>query len=58
MTKNKDRIMYSDPEDRIFNCVIADISIVLGETTLTRSISDSMGTVVRYPHHTPLQWTE
>ena len=35
--------MVSDPEDRIFNRVISDISIVLTETTL--SISDSIETI-------------
>ena len=33
---------YSDPEDQIFNCVILDVSTILGETTLT--ISDSIKT--------------
>ena len=36
------RLMYSDPEDRNFNRVISDISVVLRETTLT--ISDSIET--------------
>ena len=34
--------MYSDPEDRIFNRVISDISVVPRETTLT--ISDCIET--------------
>ena len=33
---------HSDPGDRVFNCVISDISIVLRETTFT--ISDSIQT--------------
>ena len=35
-----ERVRYPDPEDRIFNHVISDISVVLRETTLT--ISDSI----------------
>ena len=33
------------PEDRIFDHVISDISVLLRETTLSLSISDSLGTV-------------
>ena len=33
-------LRYLDPEDRTFNRVISDISVVLGESTLT--ISDSI----------------
>ena len=35
-------LRYPDPEDRIFNHVISDISVELRETTLT--ISDSIET--------------
>ena len=35
-------LRYPDLEDRVFNRVISDISVVLGETTLT--ISDSVET--------------
>ena len=38
----KQLLKYSDPEDRIFNRVISDISVVLRETILT--ISDSVET--------------
>ena len=38
----RSEFQVSDPEDRIFNRVIPDISVVLRETTLT--ISDSIET--------------
>ena len=39
--------MYSDPEDRIFNRVISDISVVPRETTLTISYSIKTGSPVK-----------
>ena len=35
-------LRYPDPEDRILNRVISDISVVLRETALTTCISDSI----------------
>ena len=42
-----DKILrYSDPENRIFNRVFSDISVVLMETTLTISESIDTGSVI------------
>ena len=41
---SKDHSTYLDPEDRIFNRVITDISVILRETNLT--ISDSIETEI------------
>ena len=43
-----DKIRFSYPEDRIFNRVISDISIVLRESTLTISDSTETGTPLHY----------
>ena len=43
-------LTYPDPQDRIFNRVISDISVMLRETTLT--FSDSIGTVSSSPVET------
>ena len=39
-------LSHPDPEDRIFNRVISDISVVLRETTLTISDSIEAGSAV------------
>ena len=57
------KLKYPHSEDRNFNRVGSDISVALRETTLT--IINSIDTpisysrvVVRYSHHTSLQWAK